>query len=145
MKFENCIAEKLVVKKTPDREMARSLYSLVDVRLKNISGISNATLKAEAYYEVIKELLTALLSLHGYKSYSHECLISFLAENYGKEFTQASTALIDQLRVIRNDISYRGVFVEDDYLERNDGKINETIVKLRKVVKDKIGEKVVKG
>ena len=34
------------------------------------------------YYEVIKELLIALLLKQGLKSYNHECLISFFKKEY---------------------------------------------------------------
>ena len=35
--------------------------------------------------------------------------------------------LMDQLRVMRNDIAYRGAFVEDDFLNRNERNILDVI------------------
>ena len=95
-----------------------------------MENIRTATLRAESYYEIIKELITSLLAVEGFKSYSHECLISFL-EYKSRNFNKQEINLIDQLRIIRNDIAYRGIFIEDDYLIRNEKKILEIINKLK--------------
>ncbi len=136
MNFEDCIKKRLVNKRSVDKEMADSLNSLVDIRLRNMKNLDNTTLKIESYYEVIKELLTALLSLKGYKSYSHECLILFLKDRHSKDFTTAQIELIDQLRVMRNDIAYRGFFVEEEYLTRNELQITGIIDQLKQLLKD---------
>lgn len=136
MKFDECIRKKLVIKKSIDLEIVKSLKSLVDIRLTNINGVKEPTLRVEAYYEIIKELLTALLIGHGYKSYSHECLVSFLEEHCSTNFTKADVHLIDQLRIIRNDIAYRGAFVEKDYLLRNEKRIGIIIDKLKQLIGD---------
>lgn len=77
----------LVSKRTPDKEKARSLLEIVALREKDLTtkGEEFTTLIVEGYYEIIKELLTALLSLDGYKSLSHELLVGYLAHYY-KEF-----------------------------------------------------------
>ena len=99
-------------------------------------NLTNTTLKVEAYYEIIKELATALLSLNGYKSYSHECLISFINDNFSGKFTGMQIELIDQLRIMRNDIAYRGAFVDNDYLDRNETNILSIIKTLRGLTGD---------
>ena len=82
MKFEECLKKRLVIKKSEDKAIVKGLLEMVNVRFKEVGNIENTTLKVEAYYEIIKELVTALLSDAGYKSFSNECLISFVKESY---------------------------------------------------------------
>ncbi|KXA96169.1 hypothetical protein AKJ37_05880, partial [candidate division MSBL1 archaeon SCGC-AAA259I09] len=85
----------------------------------------------------IKELITSLMSLKGYKSYSHICLISFLREHY-PQLQEGELELIDQMRRIRNDIMYRGEPIASDYLKRRKGEIIEIIEKLTELSEEKI-------
>ena len=73
----------------------------------------------ESYYEAIKELLSALLALHGYKSYSHECLLSFLPAFYPTTLDGVQMHFLDEMRKLQSDIQYRGREIAEDYLERN--------------------------
>ena len=127
MNFEDCVRKGFVKKSGKNREISNSLVKLADIRLGGIDKFTNATLKVESYYEIIKELLTALLAAEGYKSYSHECLISFVRDKFSYKFTGMQIELMDQLRVMRNDIVYRGAFVEDDFLNRNERNILDVI------------------
>ena len=136
MNFEECIKKKKVVKKSEEPSVAQGLLNLAEVRFNEIKNLKNSTLKVESYYEVIKEILTALLSKKGYKSYSHECLLVFARENYSNVFSNFEFHLIDQLRMMRNDIVYRGNFIEDDFLKRNKDYIEEIILKLKKVLNE---------
>lgn len=68
---------------------------------------------------------------------SHEMLVGYLAEFY-KEFSQAEITVIDQLRKTRNDISYRGVIIRPDYLNRNKDSIERIIKKLKALLEKKL-------
>jgi len=96
-----------------------------------------ATLIVEGYYEMIKELITAIMSVDGWKTTSHELLVGYLAKFY-KEFSYAEMQIIDQLRKARNDISYRGVRIKPDYLTRNRDSILKIINKLKQTVQKKL-------
>src|SRR3989344_8341743 len=124
-----------VSKMTPDKEKARSLLLIVALREKDLKTKSEefTTLIVEGYYEIVKELITAILSLDGYKTVSHELLIGYLAE-YHKEFSSAQIMTIDKLRIARNDIAYRGVMIKPDYLARTNTAILEIISKLKEIV-----------
>jgi len=125
---------------TPDKEKARGLLQVIVLREKNIGAMKGdefTTLVVEGYYEIIKELITALMSVDGWKTVSHELLIGFLARFY-KEVSQAELHTIDQLRKTRNDISYRGVMISQDYLTRNKDAILKIIGKLKRVVEKKL-------
>jgi hypothetical protein len=133
-----------VEKVTPDRERAKSLLSLVELREKDLRSKEKSdefsALVVEAYYEMVKELLAALMSVGGYKTPSHEVLVSYM-ENYKNGISTAEIFLADQLRKTGNDIAYRGIAIPPDYLVRNREKIIALIKKLKKLVSSKLREK----
>lgn len=136
MDWDECL-EGGVRTKRPDMEEAKALLKMAEKREEYIKAIGNprefASLIVEGYYEIIKELITAIMSVDGYKSYSRECLITFIEKFYG--FSKDRVVLLDQLRRIRNDINYRGASVDYSYLERNQAPIKGIIIELKKVLK----------
>ena len=128
-----------VSKTTTDKEKAKSLLQLVELREKDLKTKSEefTTLIVEEYYEIVKELITALMSIDGYKTVSHELLVGYLAEFY-KEFSSAEVMAIDQLRKTRNDIAYRGVMIKSEYLTRRKEDILKIIAKLKEIVVKKV-------
>ncbi|MBS3135152.1 hypothetical protein J4406_02170 [Candidatus Woesearchaeota archaeon] len=129
-----------ISKVVKDKEKAKSLLKLVELREKNVKSLDKnefITLIIEDYYEIIKELITAVMSVDGYKSLSHELLVGYLAKFY-KEFSMFEINIIDQLRRARNDIAYRGVMIRLEYLERNEKSILKIIQKLKNIVNIKI-------
>ena len=124
---------------TSDREKAKSLLKLVELRENDLKTKSEefSTLIIECYYEIIKELITALMSIDGYKTLSHELLIAYVARFY-KEFSSAEIYLMDQLRKTRNDIAYRGILVPPEYFNRNKEKVLLLISKLKQTIISKL-------
>ncbi len=122
-----------------DKEKARALLKLVEMRERDLAKKNDefATLIVEGYYEIVKELITAIMAVDGWKTLSHELLIGYLARFY-KEFESSEIYLIDQLRKTRNEIAYRGLMIQPDYLRRNRKNILEIISKLKKIVTGKI-------
>jgi len=133
-----------LIKITPNKEKAKSILKMTDTTLEMIKNIdidkfpSNL---AKEYYDVIRELLTIILLLDGYKTYgegAHKKLIEYLEKNY-KEFSRDEISLIDDLRIVRNKIAYDGFFVEKDYIARKLKDIKEIIEKLKKIINKKLG------
>ena len=131
MKWEDCLDYKVKkIKENP--EQAEALLKLAKRRLESIKKRRKdefSQLLIESYYEAIKELISALLSIHGFKSYSHECLISFIKEFYPTALDDFQIHFLDSMRKLRSDIQYRGRDVADDYLKRNEIAI-EKIIKI---------------
>jgi hypothetical protein len=124
----------------PDKEMAKSLLKMMEIRLKATESLNKekfTSIVVEGYYEVIKEGITALMAIDGYKTLSHEVLIAYLKEFY-REFTEYEIQFIDQLRQLRNKIVYKGFFVQTDYLERNERQIKQAIEKFNKIIQKKL-------
>ena len=140
MKWEDCLDYKVKkVKENP--EQAKALFQLAQLRLESIEKRKKdefPQLLIESYYETIKELVSALLAIYGYKSYSHECLISFLEEYYPSKFDDSQIHFIDSLRKLRSDIQYRGRSIAEDYLDRNITNMDKIIKILLKIVKEEI-------
>jgi len=85
--------------------------------------------------------MSIILLLDGYKTAgegAHRRLIEYLDERY-KEFNSREISLIDDLRVIRNRISYDGFFVESDYIKRRLDGIYSIIDKMRILIMKKLG------
>ena len=64
-------------------------------------------------------------------------MIEYIEKNYA-EFKVHDITLIDDLRIIRNKISYNGFFVTDDYLERKRKDILMLIDNLRVIIYKKL-------
>jgi hypothetical protein len=95
------------------------------------------SLVVEDYYEIIKEAITALMAIEGYKTLSHKALISYLREFF-PQFSYSEIFLIDELRKLRNKIAYKGFFITQDFLMRNEENIRKIIDKLLNILEDKL-------
>ena len=104
-----------------DKDKINSILKMCSVRLKFAKkqeiNDETASLITEDYYEIIKELLTALLLKNGLKSGNHECLISYFKKNYPDY--EYETNIVYELKNIRNRINYDGFFIEKQYLIKN--------------------------
>jgi hypothetical protein len=135
--------EEGIIKTIPDREKAKSILKMVETTLEMIDTIDSRKFSSHVvkeYYEVIRELITVILLLDGYKTQgegAHKKLIEYIGKNYA-EFKVYDIMLIDDLRIIRNKISYNGFFVTDDYLERKKKDILMLIDNLRVIIYKKL-------
>ena len=74
-----------------------------------------ASLFLEDAYEAAREAAQSLMSLKGFKPYSHEATISFIIQYYKKEFSEYEIAQFDRFRELRNNSVYKAeqVSIED--------------------------------
>ena len=135
MDWKICLEEH-IKKVDVDDDKIVSIIKMCDIRLRVLKGVKldeeTASVIAADYYEIIKELLTALLLKNGLKSNNHECLISFFKfefPQYEYEFK-----VIHQLKNVRNRVSYDGVIVKKDYIEANKLEFNHIIEVLKEIV-----------
>jgi len=130
----------MIINATPDKEKVKSILNLAKSREHFISSVNIkefSTIAAENYYEIIKEIITALMAVDGYKTLSHEVLVGYLDEFFPK-FPESEILFIDQLRKLRNNIAYKGFFIAPDFLERNESRIKEIISKLKRTLENKL-------
>lgn len=129
-----------LIKITPNKERVKSILemiSLIEERVKIQDKVKMASLILSDYYEIIKELITAVLLADGYKTLSHKDLVDYIKENY-REFSQQEINVLDNLRVLRNRIAYEGYQIEGSYLNRNESLFKTIIEKLKSILKNKI-------
>ena len=115
MPFEYFIKTGEVKKASVDLELAKSLIKDMDERIQKSMKLDvNEFSKMifENIYDALRDFCDALLSLEGYKSYSHQASISFLT-NYKLDVADINE--LDQFRYKRNGSKYYGkpVFEED--------------------------------
>ena len=139
-----------LIKITPDKERARSLLDTISVRLDAIKLMQNTDAKkfsskiVEEYYESVLELMTAIMSIDGFKTRSdapgsHIAAIEYMHENY-RELDDGEIGMIDDLRKKRVGITYYGRHVREDYIESNKKEIESIIEKLRAIAIKKLNK-----
>ena len=132
---------KMMHKVFPDREKAKSIFNLALAREKSIlllkTDFTNRIV--ENYYEVIKEIASALLLLKGVKftgENAHKEIIDSLSKNAG--FSESDISILQDLRIRRNNSLYEGKPINPSYLENNEGSLADIIDKLKKITKDNL-------
>ncbi len=128
-----------VFKISKNIERAEDLFEMAKERLEILKLIpKDKTYKlVEEYYEIIKELLTAVMYADGYKTLSHIKLIEYFSLNY-VELNSQEIRLINILRKFRNEILYYGKKISHDFMINYEKDIKKIIKDLFGVVKKKI-------
>ena len=141
MNWEKCQKE-FIRKAGADIDKIKSILKMAGIELSIIKNIpindDSASKLAKDYYEIIKELMAALLLSYGFKSENHECLISFIKQKYPQH--EYEVGAIHDLKNIRNRISYDGFFVRKDYLENNKLELEHIIDLLKKLINENVPE-----
>lgn len=131
----------MIIKNFPDKEKATSIFELAKHReeyVKSTDFSKFPTGKAENYYEIIKEFSSILLLLEGYKTMgenAHKEIFSFLLNR--KIISEEESSIIQDLRIKRNYSMYDGKQINPAYLEAREIKINDIILKLKNLIKEK--------
>ena len=119
--FNHYLERGHVKKRTPDPEEAKSLLKKAETRLnyfksKEITEEDDSII-FENIYGSIREAAQSLMSIKGYKPYSHEATISFLKEFYKNNFTEEEINKFDGFRSLRSDSEYRAIHVSKEDAE----------------------------
>ncbi len=125
----------------PDKERARSLVKLAQLRFEKIKTFNEDTessLIIEGFYEICKELITSILFADGYKTLGHKELIEYVKEAYSQALSQEDIQLLDQLRKLRNSIVYYGEMIDPSYIKRNKSYILDLINNLFNICEGKL-------
>lgn len=120
-----------------DHEKIASIIETAESRLRYIKQTkvnkNNVSFVVEGYYEVIKELLVALLLSHGLRSKNHQCLISFLYNKF--EGHDVEVNLISQMSFLRNRLDYYGENIDLGFYEKNKNEFGKIIKLLKELIK----------
>ncbi len=109
MKWIGCLKGNKVRKSAPNPGLIKALIGMAGRRSRFLSTLKlteeNASFVFVEHYEVLREVLEALVCDAGFKSYSHECLGYFLRDILKEE---ALAARFDRFRMLRNGVNYYG-------------------------------------
>lgn len=111
--FEFYLNEGDVKKRKQDKELAKSLLKDAAERFQKASKLDAeefAKMIFENIYDALRDMLDALLAVDGYKSYSHEASIAYLAK-YG---LSSLISELDNFRALRNSSKYYGKEISPD-------------------------------
>ena len=128
--YEQCIKEKRIKPIEKIDERSAEIIKLVKHKLEFWKKVMNIaedypTILIEAHYELIKELLTALVNQDGFQSETHYCLFYYVEEKY--KDLELDFDFLHELRRTRNEIDYRGIKLPKDAWKGLNLKINLTI------------------
>jgi len=131
---------KLSIQK--DLEKARAIIELVEKRKEFVSSFKDkkfTTIICENYYEIIKELSTALFLSKGIRfigEYAHKELIEETTKILNLE--ESYLVFLDDFRIRRNGSLYYGEQFENNYLENSENKIKFIINSIEKYLKNRL-------
>jgi len=132
------------IKKSPDKEKAKSLLEMAKITLNRLSKMDKKAFPSNTvldYYNILHNLMEALSSIKGIKikgKGAHYELIKHIYSEYGLD--RSSEEFLQQLRELRNRISYEGFFIDKSFIERNDPRIENIINNLIKLVEDSLNK-----
>ncbi len=108
-RFQFYLDENFAKKESPNIVEAKSLIEKAFQRMNFIKNQNinetTATFIFEDVYECLREAAQSLMSLEGYKPYSHEAVIAFLKEFY--KFDDHEITTFNRYRILRNNCVYR--------------------------------------
>lgn len=134
--FEEYLKKGLVKTRKENTARVKSILEEVDKRLKFFNAIpiseESANYIIENMYDVMRELIEAKLLLEGYKSYSHEAIVSYLKK---LGFSSSEVGFMDELRDIRNHTKYYGHLVNSEYAKKVSEFVNKAYPKLKGMIK----------
>ena len=132
----------MLIRIYPDKEKVKSMLGLVGQREKFVYSVDKeefSTIIAETYYEIIKELITALFLLDGLKATgenAHKEVIDNLIKY--KEFSEDEIKILQDLRIKRNKSMYEGKLIDNTYIENKEKKLKSIIGKLKNLIDTKL-------
>jgi len=126
-----------IKEKTPDEARARSVIEEAEHRLKFFKDMkineSSTNYIIENMYDVIRELIEAKMLIDGYKTYSHEAIVSYLKV---LEFQDSEIKFVDTLRETRHKTKYYGLITDIEYADKVVSFTKEIYKKLKTLLEE---------
>lgn len=109
--FEYYLKNNLVRKGSVNKIEAKALIQKAENRIKfsikeRKINENTSSFVFEEIYECLREAFQSLMSLRGYKPYSHEVIISFLKKFC--QFEEQTISIFNNYRILRNKTVYGG-------------------------------------
>ncbi len=128
----------MILKISPDKERAKSMKKIITKRKESFKFIKQSNFPSiicENYYEIIKELLTAIGYCYGFKTIGTNAHKELIKELHKKEILNSQEHfLINELRIKRNNSGYYGKETSPSYLKNNEKFFIQIIKKLENIL-----------
>lgn len=134
--------EENLIKITVDKEKVESILRMTEINLERIKETNKEKYTSNIlkdYYDVLREFMAIILLLDGFKTIgegAHKTLIDYIEVKY-KELNQKDIIFLNELRILRNKITYDGYFIEKEYLDRRWKDLEEINNKLKNIINKK--------
>ena len=134
----------MLIKTTPDAEKAKAILKMIESTLRMIRELNPEKFPSQIikeYYDILRELISIIALLDGYRTLgegAHKELMEYIQDNYHSKLEESHFHFLNELRIIRNKITYDGFFVNLEYVKRNE----EVIITIIKKLKDITGAKL---
>jgi len=141
--FGEFLEDGFVIKKMPDHSRAMFLVRNSEKTFRFIHKIieligidvDNASDVSKLCYDSIMELIRAKMLITGFSSESHEAEVSFLRT---LKFREIVIQELDQLRYLRNGVTYYGREIDIDYTKKVICLIQDIHPKLKNMIVGKL-------
>ncbi|MBS3155834.1 hypothetical protein J4413_01215 [Candidatus Woesearchaeota archaeon] len=124
----------MIIKIRENKEKSKSLMNMAEITLERLNKTNMEEYPTNTlldYYGIIHQLLEAIAFKWGVKARgegAHQELIDYVSKKY--KLTEQTRRFLQQLRDLRNRISYEGFMVKKDFIKSNKEKIEEIIENL---------------
>ena len=124
----------MITKIRENKEKSKSLMNMAEITLERLNKTNMEEYPTNTlldYYGIIHQLLEAIAFKWGVKARgegAHQELIDYVSKKY--KLTEQTRRFLQQLRDLRNRISYEGFMVKKDFIKSNKEKIEEIIENL---------------
>ncbi len=121
----------MMLRVSPDRQKADALRKMAGITLERLEMTDKEKYSSNSlvdYYDVTHKLMEALTLIDGIKMKgdgAHQELIDYIAKAYGLQ--EQTRQFLQQMREYRNQISYEGFSVHENYIRLNEKGIKEII------------------
>lgn len=137
MPFREC-EEEFLRKVSSDREKVKAIAEAAEKRYKFVESIkptaNNISFILENHYEIIKELLIALLLKDGLRSKNHQCLFSYFYKRYPQYEYELN--LILRLSFLRNRLEYYGELIDKSFYDTHLQDLTKIVDLIKKLAEE---------
>lgn len=132
--FEYFVNKWDVKKQNPNKNLSKAALKESLERLefcKSLLDKAKSKYTLENAYESMREAADAMLYADGFKSFSHEASIAYLAK---KGFSESDIMELDRFRKIRNGIKYYGEGCEDSDVQLAVKLADRIVTKIKSII-----------
>jgi len=129
----------MLIRTGKDIQKAKALVNMANITLKRLNESDQEKYPSNTladYYDIIHKYLEAVASAEGIRTKgegAHQELIDYVCNKH--RLGESTRLFLQDVRDLRNRISYEGFIVSPNYIRNNGSKIKAVMEKIRKLCK----------